>query len=139
MGEEEEEEEEEAVVLTGYRSRKKQKKQKKKQKALNAFGKARQPPPEPLEADDATPNPEPAVVEPSPELEQEQDEISKPAKKKGRRAKNRQKGQQPIPVSEKPATPSVDTRHVCVTCKSTFPSRNKLFAHVKKTGHAKPL
>jgi len=143
--EEEEEEEEEVVVLTSYRSRKKQKKQKKKQKALNAFGKSRQAPPEPLDESESedtpssVPDPEP---EPEPELEEkdpEPEEPKAPTKKKGRRAKNRQKGQQ-SQASGKPAeSASVDTRHVCVTCKSTFPSRNKLFAHVKKTGHAKPL
>lgn len=29
----------------------------------------------------------------------------------------------------------VDTDHCCVTCKSSFPSKNKLFDHLKKTGH----
>lgn len=29
----------------------------------------------------------------------------------------------------------VDTDHNCVTCKSNFPSKNKLFDHLKKTGH----
>ncbi|XP_055917934.1 dnaJ homolog subfamily C member 21 [Eupeodes corollae] len=31
--------------------------------------------------------------------------------------------------------PSCDTNHNCVTCKATFPSKNKLFAHLKKTNH----
>ncbi|XP_023030265.2 dnaJ homolog subfamily C member 21 [Leptinotarsa decemlineata] len=29
----------------------------------------------------------------------------------------------------------LDTDHSCVTCKSNFPSKNKLFDHLKKTGH----
>lgn len=29
----------------------------------------------------------------------------------------------------------IDTDHNCVTCKSNFPSKNKLFDHLKKTGH----
>lgn len=31
--------------------------------------------------------------------------------------------------------PSVDTSHTCVTCQSTFDSKNKLFTHLKKTNH----
>ncbi|XP_018570989.1 dnaJ homolog subfamily C member 21, partial [Anoplophora glabripennis] len=29
----------------------------------------------------------------------------------------------------------IDTDHNCITCKSSFPSKNKLFDHLKKTGH----
>ncbi|XP_063908238.1 dnaJ homolog subfamily C member 21 [Zophobas morio] len=29
----------------------------------------------------------------------------------------------------------IDLSHCCVTCKSNFPSKNKLFDHLKKTGH----
>jgi len=141
--EEEEEEEEEEVLLTSYRSRKKQKKQKKKQKALNAFGKSRQPPPQSLDEqdEDSVPQPTPTVDSSEPiDQEQEQDEAPpKNTKKKGRRAKNRQKGQQITNGQPAPEAVPLDARHVCVTCKSNFPSRNKLFAHVKKTGHAKPL
>lgn len=31
---------------------------------------------------------------------------------------------------------SVDTDHICVTCNSTFESKNKLFTHLKKTNHS---
>ncbi|CAG9834859.1 unnamed protein product [Diabrotica balteata] len=31
--------------------------------------------------------------------------------------------------------PDLDINHSCVTCKSAFPSKNKLFDHLKKTGH----
>jgi len=30
----------------------------------------------------------------------------------------------------------VDTSHCCVICKADFPSKNKLFDHLKKTGHS---
>lgn len=30
----------------------------------------------------------------------------------------------------------IDTSHCCVTCNSEFPSKNKLFEHLKKTGHS---
>ncbi|XP_017891394.1 dnaJ homolog subfamily C member 21 [Ceratina calcarata] len=42
-------------------------------------------------------------------------------------SKNR-KGSQTIEVS--------DLAHCCVTCKAEFPSKNKLFEHLKKTGHS---
>lgn len=34
---------------------------------------------------------------------------------------------------------SIDTEHVCVTCKDQFSSKNKLFAHLKKTNHGVAL
>lgn len=43
------------------------------------------------------------------------------------------------------ATPPIDNNiaskdtDVCVTCSSSFPSRNKLFQHFKETGHAAPV
>lgn len=36
---------------------------------------------------------------------------------------------------EKPADGNIDTSHSCVTCHSTFDSKNKLFNHLKKTNH----
>lgn len=33
----------------------------------------------------------------------------------------------------------IDTTHNCVICKSNFPSKNKLFEHLKKTGHSVAL
>lgn len=33
-------------------------------------------------------------------------------------------------------TPPVDINHCCVTCKSTFSSKNKLYDHLKKSGHS---
>ncbi|KAJ8967325.1 hypothetical protein NQ317_001258 [Molorchus minor] len=30
---------------------------------------------------------------------------------------------------------SIDINHNCVTCKASFSSKNKLFDHLKKTGH----
>lgn len=56
-----------------------------------------------------------------------------------------------IVEKEKPSSPDVDedkdkvtvkdcarmdTEHMCATCKSSFQSKNKLFAHLKKTGHS---
>lgn len=32
-------------------------------------------------------------------------------------------------------TPGLDVNHVCVSCKGVFESKNKLFQHLKKTGH----
>lgn len=36
-------------------------------------------------------------------------------------------------------TDTCQTTHRCVTCKNNFTSNNKLYAHLKKTGHARPL
>jgi len=44
-----------------------------------------------------------------------------------------------ITAEPKPADESKDsdsTVHFCATCKETFPSKNKLFAHLKKTNHS---
>lgn len=32
--------------------------------------------------------------------------------------------------------PSIDTSHCCATCRASFPSKNKLFDHLKKSGHS---
>eukprot|EP01135_Chromosphaera_perkinsii_P010271 Nk52_evm13s2085 gene=Nk52_evmTU13s2085 len=52
-------------------------------------------------------------------------------KKKGKKGKNRKAGNSEVDLTDKD--------HVCQECKVEFPSRNKLFAHMKKTGHQKPL
>lgn len=39
------------------------------------------------------------------------------------------------PIDDDDAIESIDTTHTCVTCQSTFDSKNKLFTHLKKTNH----
>uniref|UniRef100_F7AIP5 DnaJ homolog subfamily C member 21 n=1 Tax=Ciona intestinalis TaxID=7719 RepID=F7AIP5_CIOIN len=46
--------------------------------------------------------------------------------------KQRSKNQQRIVSEEKPT-------NFCSTCRTKFPTRNKLFQHLKTTGHSKPL
>ncbi|OPJ82465.1 dnaJ homolog subfamily C member 21 isoform X2 [Patagioenas fasciata] len=55
---------------------------------------------------------------------------AKSTKPKGKKAKDAKKVS-----SEHPTTNEVPIH--CVTCNCTFPSRNKLFEHLKATGHAK--
>ncbi|XP_011310228.1 dnaJ homolog subfamily C member 21 [Fopius arisanus] len=66
------------------------------------------------------------------------------ARTKGKKAKELRKTQKQTDVkvkaerSKKEGQPSdvPDVEHFCVTCKSEFSSKNKLFDHLKKTGHS---
>ena len=71
-----------------------------------------------------------------------------PGKSKGKKAKELRKAQK-LQVAEKnvktvqrskdrgaKATDVPDVEHFCVTCKCEFASKNKLFDHLKKTGHS---
>lgn len=49
-------------------------------------------------------------------------------KSKNKKNKNIKKKSQSIEIS--------DLTHCCITCKIEFPSKNKLFEHLKKTGHS---
>lgn len=93
------------------------KKSKKKNKTKISNGIAPQ---------EATPKPEvPTVVAatPKPELP--------PKNKSNAKSKlNKNKLQLPIDLDD------IDVSHVCVTCMSNFVSKNKLFDHLKKTGHS---
>lgn len=53
------------------------------------------------------------------------EECRKPVKKKGK--KNSDKNEE--------ALEDIDVSHCCVTCKTTFNSKNKLFEHLKKSNH----
>lgn len=68
-------------------------------------------------------------------------------KSKGKKAKEARKNQKTVSVESKPnqkkpkrggsrtkILPDID--HVCVVCKAEFPTKNKLFDHLKKTGHS---
>ncbi|XP_031344102.1 dnaJ homolog subfamily C member 21 [Photinus pyralis] len=61
-------------------------------------------------------------------LEQTSDAQSE---KKGK-SKNKVKNKSKVPVRQ----PERDQDNVCVTCKSQFPSKNKLFSHLKSTQHS---
>ena len=68
-------------------------------------------------------------------------------KRKGKKAKEMRRAQKQLSVEDKgkgakskkdfrSAEMVEDTSNCCVTCKSEFPSKNKLFEHLKKTGHS---
>lgn len=42
----------------------------------------------------------------------------------------------PMPTPSEPQADDDSTEHRCATCKELFPSKNKLFAHLKKTNHS---
>lgn len=73
------------------------------------------------------------VVEP--ESDNEKSEVvGKPRKSaKAKRLKRSEQSTNAVRVTE--STADIDTAHVCVTCKSNFDSKNKLFTHLKKTNH----
>ncbi|NWU98559.1 DJC21 protein, partial [Upupa epops] len=60
-------------------------------------------------------------------------EVKSSTKPKGKKAKDVKKSAKAS--SEHPTTSEVSIH--CVTCNCSFPSRNKLFEHLKATGHAK--
>lgn len=81
-----------------------------------------------------------SVVEP--ESEKKEDETSevveKPRKSaKAKRLKKNEQSNNAVHVvnSNAESKADIDTAHVCVTCKSNFDSKNKLFTHLKKTNH----
>ncbi|CAB3368296.1 Hypothetical predicted protein [Cloeon dipterum] len=58
-------------------------------------------------------------------------------KSKGKRAKAARKAEGSEKKTVEPS--EVDVDNTCLTCKATFPTRNKLFDHFKRTGHSVPL
>lgn len=61
--------------------------------------------------------------------EEKQDELVENNKTKKNKKDKRHKTNDPVTTND------VDINHNCLTCKSVFPSKNKLFDHLKKTGH----
>lgn len=68
-------------------------------------------------------------------VEEKTEVVEKPRKSaKAKRLKKTEQSNSAVTTADsKPL--DIDTSHVCVTCKSTFDSKNKLFAHLKKTNH----
>ncbi len=95
---------------------------------------------------ESEPEPEPEIEEPQPENvaepektdEEKVEVIEKP--RKSAKAKRQKRNEQlnnsvKVPESSSESKADIDTAHVCVTCKSNFDSKNKLFTHLKKTNH----
>lgn len=87
---------------------------------------------------EATPQPElPTVVETTPKsevptvVETTPKPVAERTKNKSN-AKSKQNKNKQLPINLE----DIDVSHVCVTCKSNFISKNKLFDHLKKTGHS---
>ncbi|XP_055858811.1 dnaJ homolog subfamily C member 21 [Episyrphus balteatus] len=98
---------------------------------------------------------EPKIEDKEKEVDESDDDWAKGGKKSAKKSKNKKAQKKSTPTTEATAQslpqvvketlkesstnqdddPSCDTIHSCVTCKSTFPSKNKLFAHLKKTNH----
>lgn len=75
------------------------------------------------------------VTEAEPENDDGKSEVTEKPRKsaKAKRLKKSEQASSAVRVTE--PTADIDTAHICVTCKSNFDSKNKLFAHLKKTNH----
>ncbi|NXL92591.1 DJC21 protein, partial [Alectura lathami] len=76
---------------------------------------------------------EASAIEDTSQVNDAQSEAKSSTKPKGKKAKDAKKSAKAS--SEHPTTNEVPIH--CVTCNCAFPSRNKLFEHLKATGHAK--
>ncbi|CAD5212247.1 unnamed protein product [Bursaphelenchus okinawaensis] len=86
----------------------------------------------PLPDDDTVDEPGVAEVKDENEVEtKEENVVVEPIGKKGKKEK-KQKQKEP----KKPTGPTVPVESECKVCGLDFPSRSKLFAHIKDTGHA---
>lgn len=83
----------------------------------------------------------------NPETDESDDDFSfqnkqkKKSKKNSKKAAKQLKGETKIQDVSKETVVTEDsiTNHACATCEAYFSSNNKLFAHLKKTGHGVPL
>ncbi|XP_061589645.1 dnaJ homolog subfamily C member 21 isoform X2 [Cololabis saira] len=129
---EEEEEEEEEEEKTKQRLSKKQKRKKKQQKA-----------PQPSAPEEEEPTPacqdEASERSPDPAEPEKQDDLPSTEVKSNSGKTKGKKGGKDKPKNIKTHTgeqlPEEVTLH-CVTCNNEFPTRNKLFDHLKTSGHA---
>ncbi|MEE6458003.1 hypothetical protein FKM82_000141 [Ascaphus truei] len=68
------------------------------------------------------------------EADTQSNEVKTAPKLKGKKSKELKKASKPAAATEQQAESDVPLR--CVTCSCDFPTRNKLFSHLKNTGHA---
>lgn len=104
---------------------KKSKKSKKKNRVMV--------PPESAELENEEPEIDNVTVQ---EKEDEKMEVVEKRRKsaKAKRLKKNEQTNNAVQAADSSAE-SKDIAHICVTCKSDFDSKNKLFAHLKKTNH----
>lgn len=72
---------------------------------------------------------------PDQNLPEENSEMLEISKKKETNSKNKKKDKKDKNQKVSDDIGDVDNNHNCLTCKSVFTSKNKLFDHLKKTGH----
>ncbi|XP_059472105.1 dnaJ homolog subfamily C member 21 [Neocloeon triangulifer] len=108
---------------------------KKQRRKKDAQAKQSKPP---VESDGAEANGEVASANIPVDEDEEQPEKVPPPKLKGKKAKLAKKAERGEKIACEESM-EVDTDLTCLTCKSTFPTRNKLFDHFKRTGHAAPI
>lgn len=92
--------------------------------------------PAPTPADNNTPS------DPHPTNPQDDDDAPQPAqtqKKLGAAALKRAKKAAKQAEASADASSSPDLPHKCMRCNAGFPSKTKLFEHIKETGHAAPI
>ncbi|XP_041667258.1 dnaJ homolog subfamily C member 21 isoform X2 [Cheilinus undulatus] len=140
--EQEEEEEDEEEDKPKQKLSKKQKRKKKQQKVVNSA-------PE-VEVEEEKPTLTTTCEEEAPEKSAEptdpekQDEVPPAEAKSSWKKKGKKEGgkDKPKNVKPNPGEDQIPEKEVilrCVTCNNEFPTRNKLFDHLKTTGHATAL
>ncbi|XP_030006638.1 dnaJ homolog subfamily C member 21 [Sphaeramia orbicularis] len=136
--EEDEEEEEEEEDKPRQKLSKKQKRKKKQQKGLNQSA-----PEENEDKPTQTPCDVDAHKDPEEPTEPEERGELPPTEAKSSGKTKGKKGGKDKPKNIKPHTgeqmPEREVNLRCVTCNNEFPTRNKLFDHLKTSGHASAL
>lgn len=118
----------ESEIIGHVESRKKSKKSKKKNRVKM------QPDAEP-ELENEKIEVEAVAVQEEEKIDEKIEIVEKPRKSaKAKRLKKNEQTNNAVQTADTSAE-SKDTSNVCVTCKSEFDSKNKLFAHLKKTNH----
>ncbi|CAK8688470.1 unnamed protein product [Clavelina lepadiformis] len=70
----------------------------------------------------------------NPIIDERNDVLAAPKSSKNKKSKNKNKSKPSAATSPETTPPNF-----CVTCQREYPSRNKLFQHLKNTGHSLPL
>uniref|UniRef100_UPI0037E72FBA dnaJ homolog subfamily C member 21 isoform X2 n=1 Tax=Semicossyphus pulcher TaxID=241346 RepID=UPI0037E72FBA len=138
--EEEEEEEEEEEDKPRQKLSKKQKRKKKQQKVVQTAPEQveeEKPKPTTCEEDATETSADPTEPEKQEDLPPSEVKSSGKTKAKKGGGKDKQKNVKSNTGGEQ--LPEMEINLRCVTCDNEFPTRNKLFDHLKTSGHASPL
>lgn len=139
---EDEEEDEEEEEKPRQKLSKKQKRKKKQQKVINQSAPAEEVE-EDKETATASQEEAPDKSSDAPEAERQDDLPPSEVKSSSGKTKAKKGGGKDKPKNIKPEAgeeiPEKEVILFCVTCNNEFPTRNKLFDHLKTSGHAMPL